>query len=230
MNIIGFIGSGNISTQVARLAVDAGMKVLLSNSRGPETLKEKITELGDAAQAVTVAEAATQADIVVVAIPFFAYKDLNPQDFVGKIVIETTNYYAFRDGDMPKELEDSTLTTSEIIQRHLKDAKVVKAFNSIYTAQIYPLARPSSASDRSALPLASDSQEAKDQVIGLLDKLGFDAVDAGTLADTWRMAPGEPVYVTPYRALDDISKIDVDPGQPASIDKITELLHSAVRN
>ena len=130
MTTIGLIGAGNIGSTVARLAVDAGYDVVLSNSRGPETLADLVDRLGPRAQAATAADAAAAGDIVVVTVPLKAYRDVPVEPLRGKVVIDTNNYYPDRDGHIA-ELDDESTTTSALLQAHLPASKVVKAFNHI---------------------------------------------------------------------------------------------------
>jgi predicted dinucleotide-binding enzyme len=186
-----------IGSSVARLAVAAGLEVVLSNSRGPETLAELAAELGGRARAATPAEAARAADLVVAAIPLKAREQLPADALAGKTVLDTSNYYPERDGHLA-ELDSGELTSSALMQRHLAGSRVVKAFNNITPHQLCTLARPTGAPDRSALPIAGDDTEAKAAATRLLDVLGYDAVDIGTLADSWRSEPNTPVYIQPY--------------------------------
>ncbi len=135
MTTIGFIGSGKIGSQLARLAVAQGHDVVLSNSRGPETLADLVAELGPHARAATPAEAAAAADIAVVTIPLRAIDTVPVAPLAGKIVIDTNNYYPVRDGQIA-ELDSEETTVSELLQRHLPTSKVVKAFNHIMFAQL----------------------------------------------------------------------------------------------
>jgi predicted dinucleotide-binding enzyme len=197
MTTIGLIGSGKIGSTVARLAVRAGYDVVLSNSRGPETLADLVGELGTRARAATPAEAAQAGGMVVVSIPLAAYRSVPVTPLAGKIVIDTNNYYPQRDGHIP-ELDDESATTGELLQRHLPTSKVVKAFNNIYFEHLLSLARPAGAPDRSALPIAGDDAEAKAAVTAFLDAIGYDTVDAGPLAEGWRFQSDTPAYGTPY--------------------------------
>jgi 8-hydroxy-5-deazaflavin:NADPH oxidoreductase len=196
MTSVGLIGSGRIGTALAKLSVAAGYDVLLSNSRGPQTLKDLAERVGG--HAVTAAAAAA-ADLVVVSIPVKAYPDVPPID--GKVVMDTGNYSPRRDGQLP-ELEDGTLTSSELLQRYLPDATVVKVFNNIYYTHLEHLARPAGAADRSYLPIAGDDPAAKAAVTAYLDAIGYGAVDAGSLAQGRRQQPGTPVYGAPYGPFD----------------------------
>ncbi|MGC4889437.1 NADPH-dependent F420 reductase [Micromonospora sp. DT227] len=197
MTTVGLIGSGNIGGTVARLAVDAGHQVVLSNSRGPETLQDLVTELGPRARAATPEEAATAGDLVVVTIPLRAYRQVPAAPLAGKIVIDTNNYYPERDGSVP-ELDDESTTTSELLQRHLPESRVVKGFNNIYFGHLRALGRPAGAADRTALPIAGDDEAAKATVTAFLDSLGYDAVDVGPLAEGWRFQRDTTAYAGLY--------------------------------
>lgn len=157
---IGFIGSGMIGSALARLAVAAGYNVVLSNSRGPDTLAELIEELGPHARAASIVEAAEAGDLVVATVPMSAYRSLPVDALKGKIVIDTMNYYPSRDGQMP-DIDAAKLTTSELIQQHLKGAKVVKALHNLDFHHLFTNARPHGDANRTTLPIAGDDAEAK---------------------------------------------------------------------
>ena len=141
MTTLGFIGSGHIGSTVARLAVKAGHNVVMSNSRGPETLAELVTDLGDQARAATAAEAARAGDVVVVTIPLRSYRDVPVDELAGKVVIDTMNYYPQRDGQIAA-LDDESSTSSELLQAHLPASQVVKGFNNIFFQHLADLAPP----------------------------------------------------------------------------------------
>jgi 8-hydroxy-5-deazaflavin:NADPH oxidoreductase len=202
MTTIGFIGSGHIGSTVARLSIGAGYTVVMSNSRGPQTLAGLVGELGDLARAATGEEAAAAGDLVVVTIPVAAYGDLPAAPLAGKLVIDTCNYYPERDGQIP-ELDSGALTSSELIQRQLADSTVVKAFNNIMYLHLLALSRPAGAADRSYLPISGDDAGAKARTTGFLDAIGYGAVDVGSLAESWRQEPGSPVYGNPYGPFSD---------------------------
>jgi 8-hydroxy-5-deazaflavin:NADPH oxidoreductase len=234
---LGLIGAGMIGSTLARLAVAAGVDVVISNSRGPETLADLVTELGEHARAATPAETPETADLVVATIPLSAYGTLPAAALAGKTVIDTMNYYPQRDGRIP-ELDSDELTASELVQRHLADSRVVKGFNNISFANLGNLARPAGAADRSALPIAGNDPVAKAEVIALLDALGYDAVDIGTLADSWRSEPNTPVYVQPYspgQPPEGLSQEEAfrwlreTPGVPVPSDRVKELTANTVR-
>jgi predicted dinucleotide-binding enzyme len=221
MTTVGFIGSGLIGGTVARLAVAAGYDVVLSNSRGPETLAELVANLGPKARAATAAEAA-DADLVVVSVPFHAHQKLPAEHLRGKVVLDTDNYYPARDGNFP-ELDEGTVTSAELEQRHLADAKLVKVFNNIYWKHLASLHRTAGAPDRTALPVAGDDASAKQTVTEFLDAIGYDTVDVGPLSESWRLEPGQPVYGPPYGTFED------EAGTPAGVDVIKSAVAEAKR-
>jgi predicted dinucleotide-binding enzyme len=193
MTTIGLIGAGKIGSQVARLAVEKGYDVVISNSRGPETLTELVAELGPRARAATVLETARAADIAVVTIPLKNIRSVPAAPLAGKVVIDTNNYYPQRDGQIP-ELDNETTTTSELLQRHLPTSKIVKAFNHIYAAELTTHGQARGTPNRRALVIAGDDAKAKATVTHLLDEFGFDTVDAGPLAEGWRIQRDTPGY------------------------------------
>src|SRR4051794_21501229 len=206
MTTIGLIGSGHIGGTVARLAVDAGHDVVLSNSRGPETLTDLVDQLGPRARAATAAEAAAAGDIVVVTIPLKAYREVPVEPLRGKVVIDTNNYYPDRDGHIG-ELDDESTTTSELLQAHLPESRVVKAFNNIYFEFLRSQARPSGSPERSVLAIAGDDPDAKRIVTQFLDRLGYDAYDVGPLTEGWRYQRDTAAYAGLYLAdINDWSK------------------------
>jgi predicted dinucleotide-binding enzyme len=197
MTTVGFIGSGRIGSTVARLSVAAGYHVVMSNSRGPETLAALVDELGPHARAGFGEQASAEGDFVVVTIPLRAYESVPAGPLAGKLVLDTINYYPQRDGQIT-ELDSEALTSSELIQRHLTGAQLVKAFNNIYYRHLQALSRPAGAADRSFLPIAGDDGDAKAQASAFLDAIGWSTVDTGKLAESWRQEPGTPVYGAPY--------------------------------
>src|SRR3954463_1678598 len=191
---IGIIGAGHIGSTLARHFAPAGHDVAISNSRGPETLRELEAELGERARAMTAEEAARFGEIVVVAIPFKSYKNVPADEVAGKIVIDANNYYPSRDGDFP-ELDNDSTTSSELLAQHLVDASVVKAFNSMRWTTLRDNARPAGATGHLGIPIAGDDEEAKQVVDDLIAEIGFDGVDAGSLAEGGRKhQPGAAVY------------------------------------
>jgi predicted dinucleotide-binding enzyme len=190
---IGIIGSGNIGGTLARLWAGAGHEVILANSRGPESLAGLVAEIGPAAAAATPAGAAEAGEVVIVAIPFFRYTDLPAPALAGKIVVDATNYYAGRDGSFP-EIQAGRGGSSELLAAALPGANVVKAFNTIHFRHLAGDGVPSGTPGRRAIPIAGDDPIAKSTVAGLIDQLGFDAYDAGSLSDGRRFDPGTPLF------------------------------------
>jgi len=193
---IGIIGAGRIGQAVARRLVAAGHEVMLSNSAGPESLEAVAEALGGEAHAGTVQEAAAYGEVVFVAIPVAALYDLPAAQLDGKIVVDATNYYPQRDGQIP-ELDDGSIGSSELLARDLPGSRVVKAMNTMSYVRIAREAKPAGAAGRLAIPLAGDDLAAKEIVRGLIDDMGFDPVDAGTLADGRNQQPGTAVYDRP---------------------------------
>lgn len=199
---IGVIGAGNIGGTLARHFARAGHDVAVSNSRGPETLQELAAELGERARATTPEEAAEFGEVVVVSIPMGRYRELPAEGVAGKVVIDTNNYYPNRDGHF-EELDSNRTTSSELLQEHMKGARVVKAFNATYWVRLRDLGRPTGDPERIGIPISGDDPQAKRTVARLIDEIGFDAVDAGTLAEGGRKhQPGTPVYTADLRTVE----------------------------
>ncbi|CDR17671.1 NAD(P)-binding domain-containing protein [Streptomyces iranensis] len=193
MSTIGLIGTGKIGSNLARMAVAAGHHVVLSNSRGPESLADLVAELGERASAAPPVEAALAGDLVVVSLPLYALRDVPAAELVGKVIIDTSNYFAERDGTVP-ELESGAVTVSELLQKHLEKSKVVKCFNNLYYRHMSLLARPSGAPDRTHLTMAGDDAEAKTAAAEFIGSIGYSVVDAGPLAEGWRFELGRLAY------------------------------------
>ena len=204
MATIGLIGAGHIGGQVARLAVKSGYDVVLSNSRGPQSLAGLVRELGPKARAGTPVEAATAGDIVVVTIPLKSYEQVPVEPLAGKVVIDTDNYYPSRDGHVP-ELDSEAATTSELLQRHLPRSRVVKAFNHIHAADLTKDAQAPGTENRRALAIYGDDPEARKTVAHLVDQFGFDVVDGGPLRESWRIQRDTPGY-GPRRNAEDLRR------------------------
>ncbi|QDZ16517.1 NADPH-dependent F420 reductase [Humibacter ginsenosidimutans] len=193
MTTIGLIGAGHIGSQIARQAVAHGYDVVVSNSRGPETLGDLVAELGDHARAATAADAAKAADIAVVTIPFNAIDKVPAAPLAGKPVIDTNNYYWERDGHIA-ELDDLSETSSAKLQEHLAGAHVVKAFNHIYASAITDEAQDAGTEGRRALAIFGDDPDSTQQVAAFIDAIGFDTVDGGPLSESWRIQRDTPAY------------------------------------
>ena len=193
MATLGFIGAGHIGGTLAKLAIAAGYDVVLSNSRGPESLASLIAELGPKVRAATPREAAEAGDLVVVTVPMKVYKSVPVEPLAGKLVIDTNNYYPGRDGQLP-ELSSGKTTSSELLQAHLPRSKVVKAFNHIWFEHLKTQGQPAGTKGRRALVIAGDDAEARKRVAGFIDAIGYDVVDVGPLSEGWRYQPDLPAY------------------------------------
>jgi len=193
MTTIGFIGSGRIGSNVARAAISQGYDVVMSNSRGPETLTELVQELGPHASAATSSAAAAAGDFVVVTVPLKSALHIPVAPLAGKVVIDTNNYYFERDGHIA-QIDDHEITVSGLLQRHLIGAMVAKGFNHIQSDQILSDALPAGTPGRRALATASDFPEAVELVTRFFDEIGFDTVDIGPLSESWRIDRDMPGY------------------------------------
>jgi predicted dinucleotide-binding enzyme len=200
---IGIIGSGRIGGTLARGLTAAGHDVVLSNSRGPESLADEVTELHGRGRAGTAADAAAAPDVVVVSVPLHAIDALpDPALFDGKVVVDTNNYYPGRDGQIAA-LDDDSTTSSELLADRLPGARVVKAFNTIQSGHLAERGDTAAApEDRRAIPIAGDDPEAKAVVAGLIDDLGSTAVDHGRLPAGRAQQPGAEVYGAELSARD----------------------------
>jgi hypothetical protein len=196
---IGIIGAGHIGGNLTRRLSALGHQVFVANSRGPDSLAALAAETG--ATAATVNEAARVGDIVVVTIPLKSVpllpRDLFANTPASVAIVDTGNYYPQRDGQI-EAIEEGT-TESRWVSQQLR-RPVIKAFNNIYAQHLLEEGRPKGAPGRIALPVAGDDEDAKAVVMQLVEELGFDAIDAGGLDDSWRQQPGTPVYGTDFDA------------------------------
>ncbi len=199
MTTIGIIGAGHIGSQIARKSVELGYDVVISNSRGPETLSGLVAEMGVKARAATAAEAGAAGDVVVVTVPFKSYRDIPVEPLANKIVIDTNNYYWERDGHIPA-MDNGEATVSGLLQDLLPTSKVAKGFNHIRAADITGDGSPAGTDNRRALATASDFPEASEWVARLYDEFGFDTVNLGPLAESWRVERDRPAYVVRQNA------------------------------
>jgi len=179
---IGVIGPGNIGEVIIRKLRDQGYRVKMANARGPESLKDLAAKTG--AMPVSVEQVVQDVDMLFIVVPQKAIPEL-PKGLLNKarketIVIDVGNYYPFRDGRID-ELENG-LTESVCVE--------------IPSKALMAAGRPAGSRDRVALPISGDNTKAKEIVAQLIDRIGFDSVDAGTIAESWRQQPGSPVYCT----------------------------------
>jgi predicted dinucleotide-binding enzyme len=196
---IGVIGSGKIGRTAARLFVDAGHDVAIANSRGPETLADMVADLGERATAATVEDAASSAELVLVAIPFGRHGELPAEALANRIVVDAMNYYPQRDGHL-RELDEGTTSSSELFAAHAPAARVVKAFNTMMWTVLRDRGSQAPLDERLVLFVAGDDEEAKGRVSSLIEEIGFAPVDTGSLAEGGRrQQPGSPIYVKELR-------------------------------
>ena len=195
---IGIIGAGFVGRSIAKLALQAGHDVMLSNSRGPQTLFSLRPMIG--CQVGSADEAAEFGEVVVIAVPLSAINALPVAGIKNKHVIDAVNYYPQRDGDIA-ELDSGQTTTSELLARNLPTARITKAFNAIPMTQLESDGLAAGAENRRALPLAGDDEEGKAIAAALYDAFGFDALDVGPLSEGWRFERGTPAYCVPMSRL-----------------------------
>ncbi len=191
----GVIGPGNIGEVIIRKLRDVGYSVKMANSRGPASLKDLAAKTG--ALPVSVEQVVQDVDLLFIVVPQKSIPEL-PERLLNKanketIVIDVGNYYPFRDGRID-ELENG-LTESVWVERQI-GRPVAKVLNTISSKALMAAGRPAGSRDRVALPISGDNPKAKEVVAQLIDRIGFDSVDAGTIAESWRQQPGSPVYCT----------------------------------
>ncbi|WP_411823142.1 NADPH-dependent F420 reductase [Leptospira sp. 'Mane'] len=192
---IGVIGTGNIGKLIIRKMAKAGFIIKIANSRGPETLKDFAEEVG--VKAVPTLNVVEEVDVVILAIPTKDVPNLPKNLFqrvkAGTLVVDVTNYYPYRDGQI-KALDDGMIE-SEWISKHI-NYPVVKALNSIIFLSFDRNGRPSGTKGRIALPISGDDVKSKEVIAKIIDSIGYDSMDVGSIAESWRQQPGTPVYCT----------------------------------
>lgn len=192
---IGIIGAGHIGGNAAKLFAKVGHEIAIANSRSPETLTDLVNEIGENGKAVSVEESANFGEIVFVSIPFGKYKELPADAFDGKIVIDSNNYYPDRDGIF-EDIEENKITSSELLAEHLKGAKIVKAFNTIWFEHLKTQGNTDlPVEERRVIFVSGDDADAKRKVSELIEEIGFGAYDLGRLSEGGKtQAPGSAIY------------------------------------
>ncbi|HEY7405165.1 MAG TPA: NADPH-dependent F420 reductase [Candidatus Angelobacter sp.] len=194
---IGILGAGNIGATAARLFIASGHEVAVSNSRGPDSLKSLVEELGPRAHAMSIDDASRFGEVVLLAVPWRTPEALPHPDLLrGKIVIDAMNPYR-PDGGF-YDLAGST--SSEEVLKRIPGARLVKAFNTIYYVHLAGRGRKDlPATERHTIYVAGDDAEAKRVVAGLIEEIGFAAIDTGSLREGGRMQqPDSPIYNKTY--------------------------------
>jgi predicted dinucleotide-binding enzyme len=199
MTTIAIIGSGHVGSSLAKAAIAHGYDVVLSNSQGPDSLAGLVWDLGSHAQGATPAEAAAAGEFAIVAIPITTIDQVPVEPLAGKVVIATINYFPQRNGHIA-EIDNGTTTVPGVLQAHLPDSQVVRAFSMIDAADMSEDGHPAGDPKRRALALAGDDPGARQMVAKLYDEFGFDTVDLGGLAESWRVDPGQAAFVTHQNA------------------------------
>jgi predicted dinucleotide-binding enzyme len=188
---LGIIGAGRLGRVLAALAVDAGYRVVIARSGDPAPIRRAMAAIG--ADAVTLPELLTESDAVVLALPLGRFRTLPAEAMSGMLVIDAMNYWWGADGERP-DLDDPRTSTSELVQRHLARARVVKGLGHMGYHDMEDEARPAGAPGRKAIAIAGDSAADLDVVSRLIDDLGFDPVIAGSLASGIMLEPGSDAF------------------------------------
>ena len=199
MTTIGILGSGHVGSNLARAAIAHGYDVVLSNSQGPDSLAGLVSDLGPRARAATPGQAAAAGDFAIVAIPLTTIDQVPVEPLAGKVVIATINYFPGRLGHVAA-IDNGTTTAPGLLQAHLPTSKVIRAFSMINAADMSGDGHPEGDPKRRALALAGDDPAAKQLVARLYNEFGFDAVDIGGLAESWRVDAGQPAFVARQNA------------------------------
>jgi predicted dinucleotide-binding enzyme len=202
---VGIVGAGKFGTALARAAVAAGYDVAISGSGPADDIALTVDVLAPGARATTTDEVVRHADIIVLAVPTHRFRELSRDRFAGKILIDAMNYWEPVDGDDP-ELTTAADGTSTIVQQHFPSARVVKSLNQLGYHQLEENLRPKGAPNRIAIAAAGDDRLAVRRVMRLIDRLGFDPVDAGPLSNGLALEPDGSPIATTYNA-DQLSRL-----------------------
>ena len=194
---IAILGAGKVGTSLARVAVEAGYQVDIAGSGAPDRIQLIISVLAPGARAVSAADAVVDADLVVLALPLHKFRGLDTGLLAGHVVLDIMNYWTPIDGEIT-EFDDAPEGTSVLVQRAIPTARVVKTLNHIGYHELEEQHRPAGAPDRIALGAVGDDRDAVAQVLAFLERIGFDAIDGGPLANGVAFQPGSPLFGAPY--------------------------------
>ena len=192
ISTVGILGAGRVGTALARQALKAGYEVLVATTRPPGEIELLVEVMAPGARAVTADVAARASDLVILAVPIAKYRELDPESLSGKIAIDVMNYWAPTDGTLAEF--ESEVSSSEVVQRYLRYTRLVRTLNHIGYHEVEEDALPAGHPERRALALAGNDAKARATVAEFLDRLGFDAVDTGTLASARTFAIGTPIF------------------------------------
>lgn len=196
LQTIGILGAGKVGTGVARQALKAGYRVLIAASGSPEDIDLIISVMAPGAIAVTAEQAMAEADLVVLSVPLHKFRTLDPSALAGKHVVDTMNYWRDTNGDMPELAEAAS--SSEMVHAHIPGARLAKSLNHIGYHELELDAREAGAADRRALAVAADDDTTRALALEFVDRLGYDAVDAGALGNGTAFEPGTPIFTGVY--------------------------------
>ena len=195
IKVIGILGAGRVGTALARRALAAGYDVRIASARAPEDIALVLDFVAPGAKPATTEQVIADSDIIILALPLSKYRSLRPAAFAGKIVVDAMNYWSQTDGVLP-EFEGAP-ASSEVVADHLGDVRLLRAFNHMGYHELDAEARPSGDPGRRALALAGDDADARAALAGVIDRMGFDPVDAGPLTRARAFAIGTPLFGAP---------------------------------
>jgi len=199
MTKIAILGAGKVGTALARVAVEAGYQVDIAGSGAPDRIRLIVDVLAPGARAVSAADAVVDADLVVLALPLHRFRHLDSALLDGHVVLDIMNYWTPIDGEI-SEFDDTPEGTSVLVQSAVPGARVVKTLNHIGYHELEEQRRPAGAPDRIALGAVGDDRSAVAQVLAFLERIGFDAIDGGELANGVAFQPGSPLFGAPHSA------------------------------
>lgn len=207
---IGVLGAGRVGTAIARRSLASGHRVLIAASGSASDIELLVDIVAPGAHARATAGVAEEADLVVLALPFHKHRTLNPDLLAGHLVVDAMNHWAPIDGTIP-EIDDNSRGTSEIVQAYLQDATLVKTFNHIGYHEIESDGLPTGSPGRRALALAGDDADARLRVADVVDRLGFDPVDAGPLSAGRLLEPSTPIFNGTFTRRELIDALSIRP-------------------